>query len=195
MLHMCKVNVEISYICTSVFSGFTADYLYLIEAAWHHYESVNQAILGPNNCFRQSGGKPLSEPMLACYQLDPMEHISFKSYLKIKVFIPENAFENIVCNMMANCLGLEVLTGQVRLWSTFWLSPHLYRRWFMSSIYECDLKRSMCVNKIRTTKVFMPSVTQFWFWNVHHHHLYLKQRWVNVLSLLDHQLCILQLIL
>ena len=44
-----------------------------------------------------------------------------------------------------NCLGLEVLTGQVRLWSTFWPSPHLYRQWFMSSIYECNLKRGMCV--------------------------------------------------
>ena len=83
--------------------------------------------------------------------------------------------------MSANCLGLEVWTGQLRLWSTFWPSPHLHRRWFMSSIYECDLKRSMCVNKTRTVKVFMPSVTQLWFWNVHHHHLYLRQRWVNVL--------------
>ena len=49
--------------------------------------------------------------MLACYQLDPTEHIWFKSYLKIIVFIPENAFKNIVCNMSANCLGLEVLVS------------------------------------------------------------------------------------
>ena len=109
-------------------------------------------------------------------------------------FIPENAFKNIVCNMSANCLGLEVLTGRLRLWSTFWPSPHLHHRWFMSSIYECDLKRSMCVNKTRIAKVFMPSVTQLWFWNVHPHYLYLRQRWVNVLPLLNHQLCILQLI-
>ena len=114
---------------------------------------------------------------------------------KSSFFIPENEFKNIVFNMSANCLGLEVLTGQLRLWSAFWPSPHLHRRWFMSSIYECDLIRSMCVNKTRTAKVFMPSVTQLWFWNVHPHHLYLRQRWVNVLSLLDHQLCILQLIL
>ena len=118
--------------------------------------------------------------MLASYQLDPTEHISIKFYLKIKFFIPENAFKNIVCSMLANCLGLEVLMGQVRLRSTFWPSPHLYRRWFMSSIHECDLKRSMCVHNAR--KVFMPSVTQCWFWNVHHHHLYLRQRWVNVSS-------------
>ena len=85
--------------------------------------------------------------------------------------------------MSANCLSLEVFTGQLRLWSTFWPSPHLHRRWFMSSIYEWDLKRSMCVNKTRTAKAFMPSVTQLWFWNVHHHHLYLRQRWVNVFSL------------
>ena len=157
--------------------------------------SLNQDIPGPNNCFRQSDGKPLSEPMLACYQLDPTEHIWFKSYLKIIAFHSRKWFKNIVCNMSANCLGLEVLTGQLRLWSTFWPSPHLHRRWFMSSIYECDLKRSMCVNKTRTAKVFMPNVTQLWFWNVHTHYLYLRQRWVNVLSLLDHELCILQLIL
>ena len=82
----------------------------------------------------------------------------------------------------------EVLTGQVRLWSTFWPSPHLHHRWFMSSMYECDLKRSMCVKKTRTAKVLMPSVSQCWFWNVRHHHLYFRQRWVNVFSLLDHQL-------
>ena len=41
-----------------VFSGFTADYSEQIEAARHHYVSVNQDILGPGNCFRQSGGKP-----------------------------------------------------------------------------------------------------------------------------------------
>ena len=90
------------------------------------------------------------------------------------------------------CRGLDVLTGQVRLWSTFWRSPHLYRWWFMSSIYEYDLNRSMCVNKTRTAKVVMSSVTQFWFWNVHHHHIFLRQRWVNVSSLLDHQRCTLQ---
>ena len=100
----------------------------------------------------------------------------------------------IVCNMSTNCLGLEVLTGQVRLWSNFLPSPHLYRRRFMSSIYDCDLKRNMCVNKTPTAKVFMPSITQCLFWNVHHHHLYLRHKWVNVSPLLDHQLCIMRLI-
>ena len=43
------------------------------------------------------------------------------------------------------------------------------------------------VNKTRTAKVFMLSVTHSWFWYAHHHHLYHTQRWVNVSSLLDHQ--------
>ena len=77
----------------------------------------------------------------------PRNIVHLNRIWKSKFFIPENAFKNIVCNMWANCLGLEVLTGQMRLWSTFWPSPHLYRRWFMGSIYECDLKWSMCVNK------------------------------------------------
>ena len=32
------------------------------------------------------GAKPLSEPMLTYYQLNPKEHISMKSYLKFKYF-------------------------------------------------------------------------------------------------------------
>ena len=41
--------------------------------------------------------KSLSEPVLPDCQLDPKEHISEKCYLNLKVFIQENALENIVC--------------------------------------------------------------------------------------------------
>ena len=39
--------------------------------------------------------------MMAYCQLDPKEYISIKYYLKFKVFIPENAFENVICEMAA----------------------------------------------------------------------------------------------
>ena len=39
--------------------------------------------------------KPLSEPKLACSQLDPKEHNSMKFFWKSIFFIQENAFENI----------------------------------------------------------------------------------------------------
>ena len=57
------------------------------------------------------GAKPLSEPMLEYYYLDPKEQISwnfthtFYSY----IFIKENAFESVICEMVAICLTLNVL--------------------------------------------------------------------------------------
>ena len=50
---------------------------------------------------RPFGAKPLSESMMTYCQLDPKEHISMKYYLKFKIFIQENARENIVCEMAA----------------------------------------------------------------------------------------------
>ena len=50
---------------------------------------------------RLIGAKPLSEPMLPYYQLDSNEHISVKLYLKFKSGIHGNAFQNVVCEMVA----------------------------------------------------------------------------------------------
>ena len=47
------------------------------------------------------GAKPLSEPMLAYCQLDPLEQTSAKSESKFIFFIQENAFENVVWKMTA----------------------------------------------------------------------------------------------
>ena len=44
---------------------------------------------------RLFGAKPLSEPKLLYCQLDHMEHISSKLYLKFKDFIQGNAPENV----------------------------------------------------------------------------------------------------
>ena len=49
---------------------------------------------------RLFGAKPLSEPMLDYWQLDPWEEISLKFESKYKT-IHENAFEIIVCDMAA----------------------------------------------------------------------------------------------
>ena len=50
---------------------------------------------------RLFGAKPLSEPMLPYSQLDTKEHISVKCYSRLKNIILGNAFENVVCKMVA----------------------------------------------------------------------------------------------
>ena len=45
------------------------------------------------------GAKPLPEPMLNCWQLDPWEQTLVKFESKCKHFIHENTFENVVCEM------------------------------------------------------------------------------------------------
>ena len=48
---------------------------------------------------RQFGAKPLSEPMLVYYQLDPQEKLQLNFNQKRKLFINEKAIENIVSEM------------------------------------------------------------------------------------------------
>ena len=50
---------------------------------------------------RLFGAKPLSKPMLDYCQLDPQEQTSMTFWSKYKLFIHENASENIVCEMAA----------------------------------------------------------------------------------------------
>ena len=55
---------------------------------------------------RLDGAKPLSEPMLRLCQLDPKEH-DLRPYFNdilfqnSNIFIPENVFEHVVCEMAA----------------------------------------------------------------------------------------------
>ena len=59
--------------------------------------------------------KPLSEPMLTYCQLDPKnEDISKKFHFKFRVFIQENAFENIVRKMEA------ILSRSQYIWKPLW---------------------------------------------------------------------------
>ena len=46
--------------------------------------------------------------MLTDCQFYLKEHISVKFYLRFKVFIQENAFENVICEMRPLCLSLNV---------------------------------------------------------------------------------------
>ena len=51
---------------------------------------------------RLFGTKPLPEPMLTYCHLDPQEHtpVDFRTTYK-KIFIQENAYEKVVCEMAA----------------------------------------------------------------------------------------------
>ena len=48
---------------------------------------------------RLFGAKPLPKPMLTYYQLDSYEQTSVRFKSKHNIFIHENAFENVVCEM------------------------------------------------------------------------------------------------
>ena len=50
---------------------------------------------------RRNDTKPLSEPVLTYCQLDPKEHISMNFIRNSNIFIQENMFENVVCQMVA----------------------------------------------------------------------------------------------
>ena len=66
---------------------------------------------------RLFGAKPLSEPMLTYCQLGPWEQTSGNSNRNTKLFIHENAFETVVCEMAA------ILSGGGELfctWTSVW---------------------------------------------------------------------------
>ena len=50
---------------------------------------------------RLFGAKPLSQPMLGYCQLNPQEQLQWNYNQNTEIFIEENAFENIVCEMAA----------------------------------------------------------------------------------------------
>ena len=50
---------------------------------------------------RLTGAKPLFKPMLGYCQMDTYEQIQWKFNQNIKLFVHENAFESIVCEIVA----------------------------------------------------------------------------------------------
>ena len=59
--------------------------------------------------------KPLYESILTYSQLYPKEHTSEKFINKRTISLQENASENIVCKMVAICLGYKMFNS---LWSS-----------------------------------------------------------------------------
>ena len=55
------------------------------------------------------GAKPLPEPVVTYCQLDHWEQISVKFNWNFKLFIQENAFEYVICEMMAMFTRVEEL--------------------------------------------------------------------------------------
>ena len=138
-----------------VFFSFIAYPFQLIETGRHRYASVNQAIFGPDNGFRLSVVKPLSEPMLTYYQLNPAERISIESYLEKKFFIPEKFILKCRMQYVDHSCRPQCIDG-----------PGIAKVHYLPKpssvpvvIYECDIKQSMFVNKNRTDKMFIPSVS------------------------------------
>ena len=104
-----------------VFLALTHGYLHLIRALWgvcsENFGENNTGRIGLCNTaymrrhLRTSlvqimvchlfCAKPLSEPMLEHCQLDPWEQIAMKSSLKFKHFHSKNAFENVICKLVA----------------------------------------------------------------------------------------------
>ena len=67
-----------------------------------------------------SGTKASYEPMLAYFYLDPWEQISANLYcnLNATVFIHENWFDSVICEMTTICLGLNVLAHSSQIMAT-----------------------------------------------------------------------------
>ena len=51
--------------------------------------------------WRLYGAKPLSESMLAYCQSHPKQHVQWNFIWHLNIFIQENAFEHVVCEMVA----------------------------------------------------------------------------------------------
>ena len=58
---------------------------------------------------RLVGAKPLSEPMLEYCWLHPGE----QTFRNFDMLVHENGFESVVCEMAANCFGLNELTYEI----------------------------------------------------------------------------------
>ena len=82
-----------------------------------YMRQYNIPILLQKMACRLFGAKPLSEPMLPCYQLDPNEHIPMKFYLKFKRFLWRKCIEKCRLSVWRPfCLSLNVVNNMHRVW-------------------------------------------------------------------------------
>ena len=98
----------------------------LIEAECRILPSINLSSLVQIMACRLIGAKPLSEPMLDYCQLDPCEHISMKSWLKIQQFSLKKIHVKMsTAKWRPSCLGLNVLIwGLWKQNNTLLMFPH-----------------------------------------------------------------------
>ena len=80
---------------------WSAENAYLFEAECRIYASVKLPLLVKIMACCLVGSKPLSEPMMEYCWFDHLEHISVTFNRNSHVFIQENAFEYVVCEMPA----------------------------------------------------------------------------------------------
>ena len=92
----------------------------LTVAKWCNMVSLILVVIGSNNGLVPDGTKPLPEPMLTYCQQDPQGYISIKFCSKFKYLHWRNAFENVICKMVAiSFSGLNVLI-QLPCWNAIW---------------------------------------------------------------------------
>ena len=81
----------------------------LIEAQWRTYASVNQISLVQIMACRLVGAKTLFQSMLKYCYLHLRNYFQWNIKQSWHTFIQENAFENVIRDMAAICLDLDVL--------------------------------------------------------------------------------------
>ena len=78
-----------------------------LPSATYICQWIGQALVQIMAC-RLFGAKPLSKPMLAYHQLGPLGTNLWNFDQNTKLFIHENASENIICEMAAILSGGEM---------------------------------------------------------------------------------------
>ena len=74
----------------------------LIEAKWHIYASVNKAIIGSDNGLSPGRRQPVIWTNDVILLIGPLAtNFSEILYQNSKLFVQENAFESVVCDMAA----------------------------------------------------------------------------------------------
>ena len=81
------------YTCKNIFNSSPPSAAYMRQC-------IGSALIEIMAC-RLFGTQPLSQPMLGYCQLDPCEQIRWNFNQNTQLFIQENAYENIICEMMA----------------------------------------------------------------------------------------------
>ena len=99
---------------------------YLIEAKWHLYavKSTKKSLVQIMAC-HLFGAKPLSKPMLIYFVSWTLRNqLQWNFNPNTKIFIEENAFENIIWKWWPLCIGLNALFHLCRTGATFIATEH-----------------------------------------------------------------------